>query len=511
MSFDIASYEGPRKTYNFTTGIMAVNKTIGAEAQAYFINHNRFVRVHFNVEGFQRLQFMTDLPIIANVEGKLMGQHSLSIEVGWPKTASTAHYLLGQYSRNFQSKGVIVIALRSLPKLCEIFRFICAIQIPAVPVVASARGEKLSVFAAGTTLDRGLVAFHIKVTLCEPTSSTATALPISVQDFILKHLGTIRAGGLDCSISGFDNQVTVDRTRAAMSPLLIYPGAFALDFVDMFRGIKRHTDPLATAGHLSSAHYRYTALSLWLTESWDFVQQEFDKSSTHRGQLALRRQSEQPLELLTIDLTFSLLAIAIHFRRPWDMFKHLDVLKAKLQTLTSRQRSWYRHLEGLVSLVGLDSSRLNDLSAASESIFLFAQSTILNSLPVKDDLITHDLNIISETLRGIQQSEGAESENGETPAFEILLQQMTTAMDRKADANANTPPRIRDLMPQLSIWTMPFRVYDSTDDPEIPPLAGAEGFVGWEDRAHLAELTKEDESAVQALQKSLGLQWSKLD
>lgn len=58
---------------------------------------------------------------------------------------------------------------------------------------------------------------------------------------------------------------------------------------------------------------------------------------------------------------------------------------------------------------------------------------------------------------------------------------------------------------------MPFRVYDSMDDPDVRPLSRWEDYVGWEDRAHVAEFAEQDRASVHDMQKKMGLPLSKFE
>lgn len=64
---------------------------------------------------------------------------------------------------------------------------------------------------------------------------------------------------------------------------------------------------------------------------------------------------------------------------------------------------------------------------------------------------------------------------------------------------------------QLSLWALPFRVYDSAADPGILPMRQSRKLVGWEDRAHLAELTGEDKAVIHEWQKTVGVSLSKFE
>lgn len=73
------------------------------------------------------------------------------------------------------------------------------------------------------------------------------------------------------------------------------------------------------------------------------------------------------------------------------------------------------------------------------------------------------------------------------------------------------PRSLKDLLPQLSVWSMSFRTYNFADDPDLPKMPSCDGFVGWEDRAHMAKFTKHDRAVLHGAQKEMGLPLSKFE
>ena len=68
---------------------------------------------------------------------------------------------------------------------------------------------------------------------------------------------------------------------------------------------------------------------------------------------------------------------------------------------------------------------------------------------------------------------------------------------------------MRPLVQQLSLSTMPFHVFDSLSDPEVPPHDNAHEYVGWQNVRHLAKINAAEKASIIASQKELGLPLSK--
>ena len=82
-----AKYQPKRPTYAFSTSLLAVNKTVGSEAAAFFHRQNSFTLVEFRMIGFELMSKLVDLPIVASVglyaPKRISKSASLMITLSW--------------------------------------------------------------------------------------------------------------------------------------------------------------------------------------------------------------------------------------------------------------------------------------------------------------------------------------------------------------------------------------------------------------------------------------------
>lgn len=330
----------------FSLAVLRVNKAIGAEAQDFFDTRNRFVRVQHLMKGFVLLAATMDLPVVAHlpyvadVPKQRIERHCLNIKFCWPWKHTAALPVFGEVYSNCHDIGIAVMALRHLPRLCEMLRFIGAIDLPPGFVVASARGEKIGALVPAPQVRRKDGAFDVRVTIID--SKPATTLQAPAQALILECLASVRVSVHHIEMTGFDDACRVQELKSIMSPSLVFPNAFVHHFIDVFRDLKQRADALAVAGHFAPAYSRYSALTQLLDCCWEELEDVF-ADLTAGGERALR-PAVRSLERLKIDLTCSSLALSLLLRKPQQSFKLLRVLKRSKDIMTSRMLSWLSHL-----------------------------------------------------------------------------------------------------------------------------------------------------------------------
>ena len=367
---------------------MAVNKEIGAEAQAYFHQHNRFVRVRFRIPGFKPLYHLIGLPIIANVTNLRMESHCLSLEVDWPTTSTYGAKQTGKPPFPGDDSGIIIISLANLPHLCDALGFLGVMELPSVPLVASAKGERLAVFCPGSDQTQsGESSNCLQIKIAAHANSSSPGLSSNDQKFVLACLKELRPTGFDLSIAGIDHDSARHDLKTFSS--IVFPDAFAIDFVHVQRRAKARIDFSLSADRTFNACCQYTLLHNWCAHAWVNLMKALEAMS-NVGHPALA-ECFIAMHVCAIERLCSSIALAIFggaVDLAEDQFEELELYKF---CMTPRMLSWYEHLSILLEVKAYDEEPISDVHGDMMIII-----DKLENLSVTDQWIEHDIEVLRE-------------------------------------------------------------------------------------------------------------------
>ncbi|KAK5113039.1 hypothetical protein LTR85_011061 [Meristemomyces frigidus] len=484
-----SEYAKDGTTYHFHTNIIAVNRTIGIEAEEYLYKHNIFVVVSYKWLDAERA-LLTAVPVVATKMVGRMRHHSLRFHTTVLPSKLALQTAGGKLGPEFADPPLhsLLMLIQDVEKLGDSFQLrSLAIQGPVV-YITSTEDHKL-----GLNTPRTPALAYVSAIL-ELRQTRHTTMTSDLQSKLLLPFKSFVAEGQKVSFRGaITDAVSVRAMRSIMGPILVCMQAKQWALYENGIRHKANCDALVNEKQFEKASMAYKLVLQKLQDLLTSV--VFALPGPGRVSYAILA-----LNIMLADLWISSAWLSL---REGDLVRLTQCLNAlakveaseALRSLLSTQcLSAYRRLCVLASLyvAGRTPQGGDKTVIGVEMVFRH----LTEQFPEDEWLARDSHELASNHAENIEQQveEAFDSGGGQDRA----------AAKRVFDASLQLPAISALPLEQCSARQLEPRIYDSTSAGRVPKKP--DSIVGWQDKEQLANLSADDKAAINKLQKENRIQ-----
>ena len=450
---------GTAGTYHYHTNILAVNKTISAEARQVLIEKNRFVVVKYKCPGLIWTLHQHDVPIVVVRDTILLPDCALSVSLEWPTPPFVTIKMPEYFDLSLPSSketGTVLMLGRDLPRFIELLRFLCQDTLWDRVYVLSERGANIAVKCARARSKLKLALAFFNTPARREHNDT--------QHSLLRPFKTAYGAGFDLTINGVPDEAEVTAIKKAMSPPLIWLRALVWDRYDATMILKERADRYALSGDLSTAAERYSYMRV--NADTEVIAALGPPKYASDSEVVSAYQ-----QLCLLELTNILSLAWINFRRGYVKVA-LDDMNEALAGDLPKYVTWQSYTKlGHIFIMSMITGSNTPVGTTQlrQGVQDMTRDMGIYSQKYDDDVhMAHDAQLLKDVM----------SVHG--PDWRPIV-------DLHATSACALPTRTFELALRF------------------PTKPRADTLVGWMDTAHLAELSVSNKKTILALQQKRGL------